>query len=70
MQQEKITAKEIVKYQKGLEEYDVIVEQLTLNYAMNDKNPVDRVKFYDKDDKSLCFVFSYFDYNRHLLIFF
>jgi hypothetical protein len=49
--QQKINAREIVAHQAEndrLGEDDVIVERLKLNYAMNDENPVDHVKFYNQ----------------------
>lgn len=36
--------------QSDLEETDIIVQWLTLNYAMKDKNPIDSVSFYTKYD--------------------
>ncbi|KAI8899413.1 hypothetical protein BC833DRAFT_585820 [Globomyces pollinis-pini] len=35
---------------KELKESDIIVQWLTLNYAMKDRNPVDSVRFYSKYD--------------------
>jgi len=49
--EQKINAREIIAHQTendGLEEDDVIVDRLKLNYAMSDKNPVDHVKFYNQ----------------------
>lgn len=49
--EQKINAREIIAHQgenDRLEEDDIIVDRLKLNYAMNDKNPVDYVKFYNQ----------------------
>ncbi|KAJ3370163.1 SAM domain and HD [Kappamyces sp. JEL0680] len=47
-----ITSREIYKHcdQESLNEDDIIVQWLTLNYAMKDRNPVDSVKFFTKYD--------------------
>ena len=48
----------------------MIVERLKLNYAMNDENPVDHVKFYNqyKPDEGHYLV-TLTHYFRHLLIY-
>ncbi|RIA97929.1 HD phosphohydrolase domain-containing protein [Glomus cerebriforme] len=51
LNEQKINAREIIAHQAEndrLREDDVIVERLKLNYAMNDENPVDHVKFYNQ----------------------
>jgi hypothetical protein len=48
-----ITANAILAMCEGavdIQESDIIVQWLTLNYAMKDKNPVDSVHFYSKYD--------------------
>lgn len=46
-----INAQNIVNYQSdnaGLVEDDVIVRFTKINYAMNDNNPVDSIRFFSK----------------------
>ncbi|KAJ3035053.1 SAM domain and HD [Rhizophlyctis rosea] len=53
IKEEVITPRAIVGWQKdgeGIREEDVIVEWLTLNYAMGPSNPVDSVNFFKKWD--------------------
>ncbi|CAG8433581.1 10901_t:CDS:10 [Diversispora eburnea] len=56
----KLNSFEIVSHQSGsdLNEDDVIVERLKMNYGKKDKNPVDNVKFYDRYRQNEAFNLS------------
>ena len=55
---ESITSRDIIQYDADLIEQDIIVEWLTLNYALKDCNPVDYVQFYTKYDTKQSFTIS------------
>ncbi len=49
----RVTAEDIVRYRRGedaLEAKDVIVHNMTLNYAKKDRNPVESIKFFNSWD--------------------
>eukprot|EP01100_Stratorugosa_tubuloviscum_P013612 TRINITY_DN6918_c1_g1_i1.p1 TRINITY_DN6918_c1_g1~~TRINITY_DN6918_c1_g1_i1.p1 ORF type:complete len:476 (-),score=153.34 TRINITY_DN6918_c1_g1_i1:93-1520(-) len=56
---EKLTPQELIQHQpsgSSLNESDVIIDNLQLNYAMQNQNPVDGVKFYNKFEPSVSFT--------------
>jgi len=63
LSKEKVNAKEIICWAPDnsyLNEEDLIVEWLKINYAMKDKNPVDHIRFYSRFNDQGIFLFRFF----------